>query len=642
MSVNQVLTFVAQVFFILLSLVAIIDYVFHRNPRRRDFALFTSALGLPLGITLLRDIFGYQTFALNLGGAFALFSQPYFLFRLLQYYRPKPKWLHVLILLGMVACWVILYRYIGTNPVTTQVIIFGYCVVVDAYCTWEYYRGMQDAVGTLRRRIQLITLSAGLFTIALLGNVIKPLTPAIAQNISSVGLALTAISAVLYYIAFIPPRWVRHAWQYEDLRDFLMPAAPAAKLHDTTNFQRLASAANQAVNGMLAAVYQLREDDRQWRVLGATDMELASTLQATAPDVLHQVWESRQPNSIYIPEIRDKEERQQLQEMGARTWLVAPILSAERNWGVLLVALRDRSLFTDDDLVLLELFAQQSAIVEENNLLITELQRYSEELEHKVAERTKELSESENALRELNATLELRVEQRTAELQRSNEELDNFAYVASHDLKAPLRAINHLANWIEQDSGDALPDAAKQHLSKLLARVERMETLLNDLLAYSRVGRKRHPIEQFALKDLVQDVSELVSPPADFRIVTCADLTMEVERIPLETVFRNLLGNAIKHHHDPSNGVVKINAVPHGNHVEFSVKDNGPGIAPEFHQRIFDIFTTLLPRDQVEASGIGLAIVKKSVESRGGNVWIDSAEGQGATVHFTWPLKETH
>lgn len=642
MSVNQVLTFVAQVFFIFLSIIAIIDYVLHRNPRRRDFALFTSALGLPLGISLLDDLFGFRTPALDLLGAIALFSQPYFLFRLLQYYRPKPKWLHALILLGMVACWVILFRFIATHPATTQVVIFGYCVVVEAYCTWEYYRGMQDAVGTLRRRIFLITLSAGLFTIALFGNVINPIIPSWRIATGSVGLLLTAISAVLYYIAFIPPRWVRHAWQYEDLRDFLLPIAPAAKLRDTTNFQRLASAANQAVNGMAAAVYQLREDDRQWRVLGATDKELASTLQATAPDVLHQVWESRRPTSIYIPEIRDKEERRQLQGMGARTWLVAPIVSAERNWGVLLVALRNRSLFTDDDLVLLELFAQQSAIVEENNLLITELQHYSEELERKVAERTSELSESENALRELNATLELRVEQRTAELQRSNEELDNFAYVASHDLKAPLRAINHLANWIEQDSGDALPDAARQHLSKLLARVERMENLLNDLLAYSRVGRKRHPIEQFALKDLIQDVTELVSPPAGFRIVTCADLAMEVERIPLETVFRNLLGNAIKHHHDPSHGVVEVDAVLHDDYVAFAVKDNGPGIAPEFHQRIFDIFTTLLPRDQVEASGIGLAIVKKSVESRGGNVWIESAEGQGATVHFTWPLQETH
>jgi signal transduction histidine kinase len=230
------------------------------------------------------------------------------------------------------------------------------------------------------------------------------------------------------------------------------------------------------------------------------------------------------------------------------------------------------------------------------------------------------------------------VEQRTAELKHSNSELDQFAYVASHDLKAPLRAISLLATWIDDDAGALLPSGSKEHLAKLQGRVRRMETLLSDLLAYSRVGRQRHPSEQVNMKELVNDVTELLSPPAGFTVKICGELpVMEVERIPLVTVFRNLLGNAIKHHHRVHQGCAKISALCQEEYVEFAVTDDGPGIAPEYHRRIFEIFQTLAPRDQVEGSGIGLAIVKKSVESRGGKIWVESAQGEGTAFHFTWP-----
>jgi light-regulated signal transduction histidine kinase (bacteriophytochrome) len=256
----------------------------------------------------------------------------------------------------------------------------------------------------------------------------------------------------------------------------------------------------------------------------------------------------------------------------------------------------------------------------------------------KVEERTRELQESERSLRELNATLEERVEQRTAELERSNGELYQFAYVASHDLKAPLRAINHLANWIEEDAGKAMPVTSQEHLTKLRMRVNRMEALLDDLLAYSRVGRQQHQAEVVNIGNLIHDVTYVLAPPVGFTVKICGELpVMKVERIPLETVFRNLIGNAVKHHHRVSEGSVEIHAKAQNEFVEFAVRDDGPGIAPEYHRRIFEIFQTLLPRDQVEGSGIGLAIVKKSVESQGGTIQVESAPGEGTTFRFTWP-----
>ncbi|MCX6046611.1 MAG: ATP-binding protein, partial [Chloroflexi bacterium] len=246
--------------------------------------------------------------------------------------------------------------------------------------------------------------------------------------------------------------------------------------------------------------------------------------------------------------------------------------------------------------------------------------------------------QAEGALQELNTALEQRVWERTTELERSNRELDQFAYVASHDLKAPLRAINYLAEWIRTDAAEILPPASQTHLVTLQGRIKRMEALLNDLLAYSRAGRQRHELEQVDTADLIKNVVDLLSPPPGFTITVESNLpTMPLERVPLETVFRNLIGNAIKHHNDPDTGSVCIAAQEQAQLIEFSVSDNGPGIDPAFHERIFQIFQTLKARDEVEGSGMGLAVVKKTVEHRGGTIRVESSAGQGATFRFTWP-----
>lgn len=251
-----------------------------------------------------------------------------------------------------------------------------------------------------------------------------------------------------------------------------------------------------------------------------------------------------------------------------------------------------------------------------------------------------ERKQAEENLRELNATLEQRVQERTAELERSNRELDQFAYIASHDLRAPLRAINYLASWIAEDSAAVLPETSKAHLAKIHSRIARMESLLNDLLTFSRVTRQHHPPEQVNTGELVRNVVELLAPPAGLTVTVEPTLpTLQTERVPLETVFRNLIGNAIKHHHQPDAAHIQVTAEQRRSFVVFSVKDNGPGIDPRFHERIFQIFQTLRPRDQVESSGMGLALVKRIVENRGGRVGVESSVGHGATFRFTWPVQ---
>lgn len=247
---------------------------------------------------------------------------------------------------------------------------------------------------------------------------------------------------------------------------------------------------------------------------------------------------------------------------------------------------------------------------------------------------------AELALRDLTATLDQRVKERTAELERSNRELDQFAYVASHDLKAPLRAIVNLAGWIAEDAGDQLPPPSQEHLEKLRGRALRMERLLDDLLTYSRVGRRDGVAEEVKTEALIQDTAYLLAPPAGFQVrVERALPALFTPRTPLELVFRNLISNAIKHHHQPEQGFVQITARDLGDFVEFEIRDNGPGIEAQYHERIFGMFQTLRPRDEVEGSGMGLAIAKRAVEYRGGAIQIESAVGTGTSFRFTWPKR---
>lgn len=225
------------------------------------------------------------------------------------------------------------------------------------------------------------------------------------------------------------------------------------------------------------------------------------------------------------------------------------------------------------------------------------------------------------------------------QLEETNRELEEFSFIASHDLKSPLRAISGLATMVFEDSADCLSDKSKRHLTLLLKRITRMSGLLNDLLTYSRAGRDIGQIGQRDFESLIQDeILNVLDIPKEFQveIQEGKECIFETYLVPLATCIRNLVANSIKHHHRKE-GVIKISCKSLPKFFEISVADDGPGIPEKYQKQIFEIFTTLRSRDEVEASGVGLSVVKRTMSSLGGTVSVSSQEGAGSEFSLFWP-----
>ncbi len=243
------------------------------------------------------------------------------------------------------------------------------------------------------------------------------------------------------------------------------------------------------------------------------------------------------------------------------------------------------------------------------------------------------------ALVDLSERLETQrqLEAHAEDLERSNRELDEFAYVASHDLKAPLRGIDQLAGFIEEDAGHLLPDESRSDLTLLRGRITRLERLLADLLEYSRIGRMEDRREDVDANEAIEMLADLYVPNDRFTIVVEGDLpAIHASRAAVELVFRNLLMNAVKHH-DGDRGEITVRGGREGGVLRFEVSDDGPGIPPGYEDKIFQLFETLKSRDKVEGSGMGLALVRKMIEFEGGSIELLRREGRGATFRLDWP-----
>ena len=277
-------------------------------------------------------------------------------------------------------------------------------------------------------------------------------------------------------------------------------------------------------------------------------------------------------------------------------------------------------------------------LAQEFNRMVEQLAQARE----KLLEQSYSLGKAEMASRVLDETRKRAAELEEAyrKLGKVNQELKDFTHIVSHDLKAPLRGIKTLANWILSDCADKLGDQANEQMNLLLDRVERMYHLIEGTLQYSRAGCVEEKRKQVNLNDLIPEIISMVVPPENITVTIENELpVIEGEEVHIMQVFQNLLSNAIKYMDKPQ-GWIKVGCVEQDGFWKFSVADNGPGIEEKHFEKIFKIFQALPTSPDFEGTGVGLTVAKKIVELYDGKIWVESKVGEGSTFFFTLPMQE--
>ena len=267
-----------------------------------------------------------------------------------------------------------------------------------------------------------------------------------------------------------------------------------------------------------------------------------------------------------------------------------------------------------------------------------EIRQYKESLEQLVEQRTAELATTNEQLQQeiiQHQQSQEKMAELLQEVKKANQELNNFAYIVSHDLKAPLRGISSVSAWLLHDYGDQFDDAGKNLINLMKNRVIQMNNLINGILEYSQVGNVKKERQPINLNDVVTDVVDLLTPPENIQIEIRKILPIvEFEKTRIKQVFQNLLSNAIKFIDKPQ-GQIIIDYTEENTYWQFSITDNGLGIEEKYFDKIFQVFQKLSNDEDSDSTGIGLSLVKKIVEMYGGNVWVESEVGQGSTFFFT-------
>jgi len=299
-------------------------------------------------------------------------------------------------------------------------------------------------------------------------------------------------------------------------------------------------------------------------------------------------------------------------EVGLNSCAFLPLTVNHRTRGILHLASKRTGYFTEEKREYLMAIARLMGIVVENSELLHSSLRYAEQLQ-----------------------------QSNRELERSNRELQQFAYVASHDLQEPLRMVRSYTGLLARRYQGKLDADADEFIGYAVDGARRMQELINDLLSYSRVETQG---KEFAATDCEAVFAktlanlELAIQESGAHVCHKPLPTVSADEVQLGQLFQNLIGNGIKYRRE---GPLEIHVAckPAGRHWLFSVKDNGIGIEPQYHERIFTIFQRLHTKEQYPGSGIGLAICKKIVERHGGKIWVESELGKGATFYFTIPVE---
>jgi signal transduction histidine kinase len=612
MSAVELLSLASRLVFLLVAALTFIDLVRYRDPIRLDIFLIFGVFVIALVNPLLDQLFNLQFAWLSLPGSIGVMAHPYLSIRLLSYFRRVRPTVHYAAIGGLGLSWLALLFFPAPRPLAVTLGLVIYFVLFEAYAAYGFARQALGSAGITRRRLLLVTGATALLAIVILLAGVRAATPFLQGSIAGFSQALTITAAVTYYFGFTPPRWLRRHWQLSELYHYLRQApGPGRTSPDQDVLSYLCRTAVHLVGGLGAAVAMWQQQTERLLIQVVDGKEGAGLEQVEVPDgPIWQVWLTGAPAAVVRPQQFGPVERELAVSMAAKAVLAVPIRGSERSWGVLAVFLHHSPIFAGDDLALLMLLAEQSAVtLDYANLLAAE---------HDLIER---------------------LNRNNAQLQAATKELEAFAYSVSHDLRAPLRGIDGFSHVLLNDHGHKLDEQGVQYLERIRAAAQRMGQLIEDLLQLSRVTRSELRSEKVDLTVMAWEIiREFQMREADFRAqVTIADnLCVEGDPRLLRITLENLLHNAYKFSSTRSRPEVTLGSLTaESGETVFFVRDNGVGFDMAYADKLFGAFQRLHAFEEFPGTGVGLATVQRIIRRHGGRIWADSAVDQGTTFYFT-------
>jgi signal transduction histidine kinase len=615
MTAVELLSLITRLTFLLVAALTLVDFLRHRDTIRLDIFLIFGAFVPSLVNQLLNQFFDLQLAWLSTVGALGVMAHPYLAVRLLGYFRPVRPALHYAAVVGLLLSWLALLLSPAPRPAPVTLLLVGYFVLFEAYVAYGFVRQALNSGGITRRRLTLVTIATALIAVVILLAAVRLTLPSLDEFIAGLSQVLTMGAGVSYYFGFTPPRWLRRSWQLSELYDYLRQAPGPGR--DSPDQEVLAYLARKAVRvvgglGAIVAVWQQQPERLHIRVTagfdGLTGTDGGESIVPEGP--IWQVWLSGEPLVVVRTAQFGPLEQALAGQIRANAMLLVPIRSSERAWGVLAVFLHHRPVFSRDDLALLGLLGEQSAVTLDYVSLLAAEHHLIERLHHN-----------------------------NAHLQAATKELEAFAYSVSHDLRAPLRGIDGFSDLLLTDYSQELDERAVQYLQRIRLAAQRMGQLIEDLLKLSRVTRSELRTEEVDLTAMAWEiVRDLQATEEEFRArVTIEDnLCVKGDLRLLRIALENLLHNAYKFSSTRAQPEIAFGAFPAENNATgFFVRDNGVGFDMAYADKLFGAFQRLHAFEEFPGTGVGLATVQRIVRRHGGRIWADSAVDQGTTFYFT-------
>lgn len=776
MTVNQLLVLITRVTFILIALITLIDYFRLRRKGYLDVVLMFGSMAVIVTFQFLADRLTSEPEWFGKVPSLLLVAHPYLLLRLVGHLRRIPRRMYAFGVGGTLASMLLVAFLPSPLPAPVAVLIVIYFVIVEIYASVALVRGALTTSGVTHWRLLFAALGSVFIALVIVIAGINAVFPDAARFLSPLSQFMGVLSVVSYFIGFATPAWLLRTWQFNELHQYLQGGGGDSLQEPfEASLLRLCESSARAVGGLEAAVAVFDEGQGKYRIAVSTGGPGNSYIPGGSD--IEESLRGQRARLINIG--ADQDGGQVFSRQGGSAVLSVPVQNREKTWGYLLVMLWHQPLFPDDDLALLKLYAEQTAIRLGYIDLLEKQRLYSLDLEKRVAERTDQLQqavkdlESEISARKqtamtlvilqqrlqflLSATpaiiysaqpgeelrttfisdnvfpqlgfepekflddpgfwfeqvhpeerdmiakglgqlsgrdsyiyeyrfrnregeyrwmmdegrivrdadgnpveivgywiditerkeVEESVKQLNAELQKSahelhatNKELESFAYSVSHDLRAPLRAIDGFSQILLNQYTSALSEEAQNYFQRIIKNTKQMGELIDELLSFSRLGRQAMKITRVQPEEIVKSALARLEYEIDSReidIILGELPACRADASLLTQVFINLISNAIKFTRTRERACIEIGATQQGAENVYFVKDNGVGFSMEYAGKLFGVFQRLHRSEDYEGTGVGLANVQRIIHRHGGRVWAEGVENEGATFYFSIP-----